>query len=551
MFKSFFPKPSVYFPAAILWVAFFVALWFVAGNWLEQHLSLGPWLAIKPTEAEPNPFFNADKVWLYQYVIAVGYLFALPWYIWGNNRRWLNWSVIGSITIIEVVFFNVQINAWLNDWYGQFYNLIQQALTKPNSVSADQLFGFLWTVAVVLIVNITILVLNSFLNSHYLFRWRRAMTFYYMANWKSVRHVEGASQRIQEDTRDFVSIVEGIGLNFIDSVMTLIVFLPLLWGLSANLTELPLVGHIDGSLVWVALVSAAFGTVLLASVGVRLPGLAFHNQRVEASFRKELVFGEDHDENARPPSVRDFFKNMQRNYFRLYFHYTYFNVARYAYLQGAAFIPIIAMVPSIATAAITFGLFTQITNAFGQVSDSFRFLVNSWTSIINLLSIHKRLAGFEKHIPGDGLFANDYDDPRYQESWDKITEPPTALTPVDFQWALVSEPKPGSEDEEGRITIWYDLLDRAKFPTARTRETSFAFSRDLATRVHAAMDAVRAGETVKADLEYFQDPERVKMVIDAGGGAKGEAPVSHGRAESAEGRIRPVDIAFKLSGAPA
>src|SRR5690606_22672073 len=111
-------------------------------------------------------------------------------------------------------------------------------------------------------------------------------------------------------------------------------------------------------------------------VGVRLPGLEFQNQRVEAAFRKELVYGEDHADRATPLSIRDFFLGVQRNYFRLYGHYLYFNVARYIYLQGANFVPLIAMAPSIAAGALTLGLFQQISNAFGQVEGSFQFLAN-------------------------------------------------------------------------------------------------------------------------------------------------------------------------------
>lgn len=418
MFRSFFPTPRLFFPAALAWVVVCMVAWFTIGPALQNAISLGPWLGIAPTEAEPDPFFSSDKVWLYQYIIMTGYLFCVPWYWIGGNRRWFWWSVVGTVTIVEVVYFNVQVSAWLNDWYGTFYNLIQQALTTPNSVTLDQFLGEMWTVAYVLIPNITVLVLNAFFIAHYLFRWRRAMTFYYMSHWQHLRQIEGASQRIQEDTQRFANIVEGLAVSFVSSVMTLVVFLPLLWQLSQSITELPFFGPVEGSLVWVALVSSAFGTVLLALVGIRLPGLEFHNQRVEAALRKELVYGEDNTARAQPRSVRELFIAMQDNYFRLYRNYLYFNVARYAYLQGSNFVPLIAMGPSIVTGALTLGLFQQINNAFGQVEDSFKFLASSWTTIISLISVYKRLRAFESNIPADAVAGIDYDDPRYLGSWD-------------------------------------------------------------------------------------------------------------------------------------
>ena len=95
-------------------------------------------------------------------------------------------------------------------------------------------------------------------------------------------------------------------------------------------------------------------------MGFKLPGLEFHNQRVEAALRKELVYGEDNADRAEPPTIRELFKNVQTNYFRLYRHYLYFNIARYAYLQGANFVPLVAMGPSIVTGALTLGLFQQV-----------------------------------------------------------------------------------------------------------------------------------------------------------------------------------------------
>ncbi len=415
MFRSFFPSPRLFFPAAILWTAVAMLLWFTLGPQLGSILSLGGVIGIAPTEADPDPFFSADKVWLYQYVIMSGYLFCVPWYFF-KKTPWFWWSVVGSVTILEVVYFNVQIGAWLNDWYGTFFNMIQQALGEANSVAPEEFYGQLWTVLYVLVPNITVLVLNAFFIAHYLFRWRRAMNAFYMAHWPILREVEGASQRIQEDTQRFARIVEGLAVSFVASLMTLIVFLPLLFELSTNITELPVIGPVNGSLVWIALMSAIFGTVLLASVGIKLPGLEFENQKVEAAFRKELVYGEDAHTRAQPVSIRELFGNVQKNYFRLYRHYLYFNIARYSYLQATNFIPLVAMAPSILTGALTLGLFQQISNAFNQVEESFKFLANSWTTIIDLISVYKRLRLFESSVPYEADIAYDLDHPVFVNS---------------------------------------------------------------------------------------------------------------------------------------
>jgi peptide/bleomycin uptake transporter len=205
----------------------------------------------------------------------------------------------------------------------------------------------------------------------------------------------------------FADIMENLGVSIVDAVMTLIAFLPVLWALSEYVTELPLVGEIPHPLFTASLVWSIFGTFLLLVVGIKLPGLFFRNQRVEAAFRKELVYGEDDENCAQPVTLVKLFDNVRRNYFRIYFHYMYFNVARMFYLQADNIFVYILLIPTIAAGAITFGILQQILTAFNQVSNSFQILVHSWGTIIELLSVHKRLASFEAAISGEPLPAID------------------------------------------------------------------------------------------------------------------------------------------------
>ncbi len=398
MFQSFFPRPKVFFLSAVAWFFVCLAIWYGFANGLAAQFSLMR-EALPSIEGERPPFLNPDKVWVYQFIVLVTALFCVAWYFIDRNR-WYWWAVCGSAIILLVSYFQVQLGVWLNNWYGDFYDLIQLALSEQgvSKITTEQFYGQLLTALYILVPNIIILVTFAFFTSHYVFRWRTAMNDYYMTHWQSLRNVEGAAQRVQEDTMRFAGIMEGLGSAFVSSIMTLIAFLPLLWTLSTHITELPLVGAVDGSLVFLALMSAIFGTVLLALVGYRLPGLEFNNQKVEAAYRKELVYGEDSAERAEPPTIRELFNGVRKNYFKLYFNYLYFNVFRYAYLQGANFIPLIALGPTFVAGVITFGLYQQISNAFGRVENSFQFLVNSWTTIVELISIHKRLKAFESRI---------------------------------------------------------------------------------------------------------------------------------------------------------
>lgn len=406
MFSSFFPNPKLFFPATILWTALGMALWYGWARDLGPVLSLGGLVgfAYPPASASAADIAieTARNIWLYQYMIAIGAVFVglVGWLV---PHRWFRWSVGVSAVIIFMIWFQVQLDVMINNWFGTFYNMVQQALGKPGAVTQAQFFWQLATFAGIALVAITTAVLSAFVTSHYIFRWRSAMNDYYTANWHRLRHIEGASQRIQEDTQRFASTLERLGASLIDALMTLIAFLPIMWTLSAHVKELPLIGEVPQALVFVAVIWAVFGTALLAVAGIRLPGLEFRNQRVEAAYRKELVLGEDDAQRAQPPTLQGLFLDVRANYFNLYWNFLYFNIVRYGYLQASVLIPYIALAPSIVAGGLTLGVMQQIIRAFGRVQGSFQFLVKSWTTIISLISIYKRLRAFEALMADEPL----------------------------------------------------------------------------------------------------------------------------------------------------
>ncbi|MCT6881883.1 MAG: transporter, partial [Snodgrassella alvi] len=107
------------------------------------------------------------------------------------------------------------------------------------------------------------------------------------------------------------------------------------------------------------------------------------------------VYGEDDIARAQPATLKELFERVRVNYYRLYFHYAYFNLVSTWYMQLDNLFGLFILSPSIAAGTMTLGLINQILNVFGNVRDSFQYLISSWKTIIELLSIHKRLKAFE------------------------------------------------------------------------------------------------------------------------------------------------------------
>mgnify|MGYP001989490033 CR=1 FL=1 len=227
----------------------------------------------------------------------------------------------------------------------------------------------------------------------------KGITFSYMPYWRATEaKVEGSSQRIQEDCMHFAKIVESIGLQVIKAIMTLIAFIPILWVLSSNVT-VSFLNNVSGSLVWVALVLSIGGILISWFVGIKLPGLEYNNQKVEAAFRKELVYGEDDRKNyVQAPTILQLFTGIKYNYHKLFLHYGYFDLWAIWYRQLFVIVPFLIMAPGLFTAAFTLGIMMQVVNAFGEVKDAFSVFLYNWTRITELRSIYRRLMEFETAI---------------------------------------------------------------------------------------------------------------------------------------------------------
>ncbi|MBE1202875.1 peptide antibiotic transporter SbmA [Aminobacter carboxidus] len=402
MFISFFPQPKLFFSSAALWSLALVLFWFFGGAQLGALVGLPPAAPGTPPIIGITVFLSAPFMWFYIYYV-VGVLLFYAFWRWYSPHPWQRWSILVTSVILFLIYFNVQVSVAVNNWYGPFFDYVQGLMGGTAESTNAEFYAGAASFAWLALIGMNVSVVNAYVVQHWIFRWRTAMNDYFMENWSKLRHIEGASQRIQEDTMRFAQIMEDLGSSFVASIMTLIAFLPVLIELQKHITELPIIGVVPQPLILAAIGWCLLGTLSVMLAGVKLPGLQFRNQRVEAAYRKELVYGEDHADRAQPATTTELFTNVRKNYFRLYAHYIYFNVVRYTYLQADNIFSFIILGPSIVAHKITLGPMNQISNAFGRVTGSLQFLLNSWSTIVELQSVHKRLRAFEATLSGEPL----------------------------------------------------------------------------------------------------------------------------------------------------
>tara|TARA_Y200000002_G_scaffold21797_1_gene16613 strand:+ start:185 stop:1174 length:990 start_codon:yes stop_codon:yes gene_type:complete len=313
-------------------------------------------------------------------------------------KKWFFWSWLGTAAILSSLWVQVKIDVAINEWFGQFYDMIQKALATPNAVTLNEYWDSLLSFLTLAGVYVTVAVLVSYFTSHFLFRWRTAMVEWYHSVYDQARQIEGAAQRVQEDTIKFTKIMESLGTSLIEAIMVLIQFVPILLGLSAGI-PIFFFGEWQYGLVTGALLWTLGGTVFLIGLGwvLRLVGVEYDLQKKEAAYRKILVIAED-DINVRPKTIEELFNDVRGIHFLSYLRYLYFNIGRVAYLQANVLSAYVFLGPAIVAGVVTLGVMQQIIRAFGRVEGSMQYLLKAWPTIIELASVYKRLKEFENQI---------------------------------------------------------------------------------------------------------------------------------------------------------
>ncbi|MEI7518503.1 MAG: ABC transporter ATP-binding protein/permease [Mycobacteriaceae bacterium] len=389
--------------------------------------------------AIPDSLLWAAKAWVITAAVAVVVLVLLARYTTWGRQFWrvtgdyfrgrdavVVWAWLGVLlfsTLISVRL-DVLLSYQANDLYSSLQVAFEGNAAGNGAVRESGVSGF-WaaivTFGLIAAIYISRYLLDIYLMQRFIIRWRVWLTDRLTSDWVSGDAfyrgrflddpVDNPDQRIQLDIDSFTGCT-GQGTNTptvgtsatllfgaINSLVSVVAFTPILWGLSGPLTLFGItVGH---ALFWIALAYVFATTVIAFWIGRPLIRFSFRNEMTNAAFRYALVRMRDaaeaisfyRGERAEKAVLRTRFRAVIANYRGF--------VARSLTLLGwnQAISQIINPLPLIVQAQrlfrgqITFGDVTQSAAAFSNVHDSLSFFRAVYDSFASYRATIIRLDG--------------------------------------------------------------------------------------------------------------------------------------------------------------
>ncbi|GFM63271.1 ABC transporter ATP-binding protein [Pseudomonas cichorii] len=321
---------------------------------------------------------------------------------WRSEDRRMAWLLLASVIALSL--FSVEISVQINSWYRDFYN----ALEKKDLASFTHLTLYFCAIAALAIL---VAVYRLYLTQMLTIRWRRWLTEQHFAKWLSHKnyyqleqagYTDNPDQRLSEDLDQFTSRTLSLGIGLMSTVVSLVSFSVILWGVSGSVEVLGVTIH--GYMFWAALVYAVVGSWLTHLIGRRLIVLNNQQERFEADMRFALVRVRENAESIAlcdgEPNEKQRLGNRFgmiwsnfRSIMKVQKSLTFFTAG---YSQIALIFPFIVAAPRYFAGKIELGDLMQINSAFGNVQENFSWFIEAYASLASWRATCDRLLSFRQ-----------------------------------------------------------------------------------------------------------------------------------------------------------
>ncbi|KAJ1610294.1 hypothetical protein OIY81_2080 [Cryptosporidium canis] len=271
-----------------------------------------------------------------------------------------------------------------------FGDTLQEAIRDKSAVSASELYRSFLALIVYKLATAFLKSVSSFLSRKSVFFWRLQLTELFLKNWEKVHSIEGASQRIQEDTMRYCRLFEKLLIFVVQDLLKLVIYLPLLLDLSKHITKTWLIPHTSHILLILAVANSIIGTSVILLPSKYLSRLVFKIDKEEASFRKNLVLLELEERSPSDLDINQVYRGVDDTHRSYYTRFLLVEIFQLLYFRMSMISYWLFAHPSMKP-PYTLGLLKQTMHTFDEVSSVFNFAVSHFHSLVEIIAVHSRL----------------------------------------------------------------------------------------------------------------------------------------------------------------
>jgi putative ATP-binding cassette transporter len=331
-----------------------------------------------------------------------------------SDERWPALRLLVAVTMLTLVIVGTAV--LFTYWQRGLFNALEAKdwnaflallLTWDRDADGVLTIGFVPLLAVF----VGAMVYRLYLQQRLQLRWRAWMTTQFLDRYLTHQAyyrltldagaADNPDQRISEDVNWFTEKSLELSVGLFENIVSVISFIILLWALSANVEFWGV--SVPGSLVWIALIYALFGTALTHFIGRRLVPLSFYQQKLEADFRLSLIRLREHAESIafyrgetrEAGRTGRVFSGLLSNFAKIIdvtksvtFSVTGLNQANLVF-------PLIIAAPAYFAGRIPLGGVFQTANALNKVVESLSWFIENYIKLADYSATIERLEGFD------------------------------------------------------------------------------------------------------------------------------------------------------------
>lgn len=332
------------------------------------------------------------------------------------------WALLGVLMLMVMI--DVRLVVLFSYQSNDQFSALQDAVTDEGAVKTAGIQGFWWSLIILgglIIAEIARNLLDVYLMQRFIIRWRVWLTHRLTGDWLDgdayyrgrfiENPVDNPDQRIQQDIDIFttgtgpqtntpeVGTAQTLLFASVFSIVSLVEFVPILWGLAGPLTVMGVT--LPKALFWMALVYVFFTTIVAFWIGRPLIRLSFRNEMTNAAFRYGLVRLRDAAESvglyrgqaAERGHLMTRFAAVIANYRAFVRRFLIFLGWNRSMSQIVGPLPYVVQAPRLFDGQIQLGDVQQSSSAFLRVHDSLAFFRSAYDAFAGYRAAILRLHG--------------------------------------------------------------------------------------------------------------------------------------------------------------